>query len=85
VFNDFIFFLRLRIVRDFLCPAFDKCNKSLCINTEVLETYTCCPFGFNKDQFNDIPELLASKFNSAQVVKKLSTYMEYEDSAPRTE
>jgi len=26
MFNDFIFFLRLRTVRDFVCPAFDKCN-----------------------------------------------------------
>jgi len=59
--------------------------KYVCINTEVLGTYTYCPFGFNKDQLNDIPELLSSKFNSAKLAKKFSTYMEYEDSAPRTE
>lgn len=57
----------------------------VCINTEVLETYTCCPFGFNKDQLNDIPELLDSKFNSVKLAKKFPTYMEYEDSDPRTE
>jgi len=87
VFNDFLFFLRLHTVRDFLCPAFDKCivPKYVCINTELLGTYTCWPFGFNKDQLVDIPELLASKFNSAKLAKKFSTYMEYEDSAPRTE
>lgn len=60
-------------------------TKYVTINTEILETYTCCPFGFNKDQLSDIPELLGSKFNSAKVAKKFSTYMEYEDSAPYAE
>ena len=57
----------------------------MCLMTSYSFFDTCYHFGFNEDQLNDFPEVLTSKFNSANLAKKFSIYMEYEYSAPRAE